>query len=156
MVSIKNSADFVDVCVRGYIFRLRIYHDREIELRKLDALEKATPSTHDLAFALEREMVERPQHAQALRAFGARFPLYGPVVRLALRWISSHMFQPAIPNEAVELLVARCFAASRPHTPPSSIVAGFNRYVRHFYPWESHHICMCDNEYLFRIVSYDC
>ena len=54
------------------------------------------------------------------------------VVRLAHRWVASHLLSDMIPHEAIELMVAKIYTESTAErynskvgTPPSTVVAGF-------------------------------
>ncbi len=44
--------------------------------------------------AIFLQTVARPRHATAIHALAARFPAYGPTVRLAAAWLASHMLGP--------------------------------------------------------------
>ena len=68
-----------------------------------------------------------------------RHPSASSVVRLARRWVASHMLSDMIPHEAIELIVAKIYTESTTErsnskvesidTPPSTVVAGFLRFL---------------------------
>ncbi|XP_050275101.1 uncharacterized protein LOC126717403 [Quercus robur] len=59
-----------------------------------------------------------------------RYLLYGPVVRIAKRWVASHLFSSCLVEEAVELLVAHLFLKPLPFNAPCSHITGFLRFLR--------------------------
>jgi len=72
-----------------------------------------------------------------LKGIDNRHPLFGPTARLAKRWMSAHMFDGYVPEEAVELIVAHLFVSPRPLDPPASSLVGFLRFIRLLaqHPW---------------------
>jgi U3 small nucleolar RNA-associated protein 22 len=114
--------EFVDIFVDGFLFRVRLLHEKEIHLLKQD--------DSPLASALERTLVHQPQHAIAMKGFQFRFQLFGPTVRLAQRWVASHLFSADLQPACVELLVAHVFAHPLPFAAPSSTLVAFLRFLR--------------------------
>ena len=78
-------------------------------------------------------------HHSLIHAVHTRHPSASSVVRLARRWVASHMLSDMIPHEAIELIVAKIYTESTTErsnskvasidTPPSTVVAGFLRFL---------------------------
>ncbi|KAI3902275.1 hypothetical protein MKW92_046280 [Papaver armeniacum] len=95
------SEDEVDVLMSGYAFRLRILHERGLSLvRKKVGNERMKRITSG-----DKELFIRGQHSSMINGLLGRYPVYGPVVRLAKRWISAHLFSSFVEEEAVELFL---------------------------------------------------
>ncbi|XXG81413.1 hypothetical protein AAC387_Pa09g2055 [Persea americana] len=120
--------DEVNVLMSGYAFCLRILHERGISsLKKQVTVENAEMKQ---ALCLDKELFLRGQHSSMVHGLQGRYPTYGPVVRLAKRWVASHLFSFFLAEEAVELLVAYLFVKPFPFYAPCSRIAGFLRFLR--------------------------
>ncbi|KAI3844542.1 hypothetical protein MKX03_003301 [Papaver bracteatum] len=120
------SEDELDVLMSGYAFRLRILHERGLSLvRKKVGNERMKRITSG-----DKELFIRGQHSSMINGLLGRYPVYGPVVLLAKRWISAHLFSSFVEEEAVELLVAYLFLRHLPFYAPSSRITGFLRFLR--------------------------
>ncbi|CAA7387761.1 unnamed protein product [Spirodela intermedia] len=118
--------DEVDVLISGYAFRLRILHERGLKLmisQVGNGVVKGVSSS-------DRELFLRSQHSSMINGLLGRYSVYGPVVRLAKRWIASHFFSSFLAEEAVELLVAHLFLMPLPFCAPCSRTTGFLRFLR--------------------------
>ncbi|OIT32009.1 PREDICTED: nucleolar protein 6 [Nicotiana attenuata] len=118
--------DDVDVLMSGYAFRLKISHDRALSL----ATGQSNNSRHQWSLSADRELLLRHQHASKINALRGRYPVYGPIVRLAKRWVSAHLFSTVLTEEAVELLVSYLFLRPLPFEPTFSRITGFLRFLR--------------------------
>ncbi|XP_022152358.1 nucleolar protein 6 [Momordica charantia] len=120
------SEDAVNVLVSGYAFHLKIWHERGLSL-----LNKEFGS--DLSnwiSSTDKKLFVQSQHSSMISGLQARHSIYGPVVRLAKRWIASHFFSACLVEEAVELLVASIFLKPLPFHAPLSRITGFLRFLR--------------------------
>ncbi|KAJ1388814.1 Zinc finger, GRF-type [Sesbania bispinosa] len=118
--------DDVDVLMSGYAFRLKILHERGLTLLTKEignGQTKQVPSA-------DKKLFIRSQHASMINGLQTRFPIYGPVVRLAKRWAASHLFSACLVEEAVELLVAYLFLNPLPFDAPCSRITGFLRFLQ--------------------------
>ncbi|XP_057421446.1 uncharacterized protein LOC130715357 isoform X2 [Lotus japonicus] len=116
----------VDVLMSGYAFRLKILHERGLSLIKSEVgndQSKRVPST-------DKKLFIRSQHASMINGLQSRYPIYGPVVRLAKRWAASHLFSACLVEEATELLVAYLFLNPLPFDAPCSRITGFLRFLQ--------------------------
>ncbi|KAL1815508.1 hypothetical protein DCAR_0519774 [Daucus carota subsp. sativus] len=118
--------DDVDVLFSGYAFRLKILHQKGLNLvnrqSKIDQ-NKRISSTDRKLFLLS-------QHASMINGLRGRYPIFEPVVRLAKRWVSAHLFSAVLADEAVELLAAYLFTNPLPYSVPCSRITGFLRFLR--------------------------
>ncbi|KAI9164874.1 hypothetical protein LWI28_003798 [Acer negundo] len=119
------SEDDVDVFMSGYAFRLKILHERGLGLLKREIGNQAKR-----IYSTDKDLFLRGQHASMINGLQGRYPVYGPIVRLAKRWVASHLFSPCLVDEAVELLVANLFLKPLPYNVPCSRITGFLRFLR--------------------------
>ncbi|KAI5084140.1 hypothetical protein GOP47_0000309 [Adiantum capillus-veneris] len=126
----------VDLLMHGFCFRLRLHYDRDPTLvhptTENIPVAKALASLPDKASSrllLDKDLSLRSLHSSMLGGLQGRYPAYGPTVRLAKRWIGSHLFSDVLREEAVELLVAFLFVKPAPYSPPSSRITGFLRFL---------------------------
>uniref|UniRef100_J3NBP4 Nucleolar protein 6 n=2 Tax=Oryza brachyantha TaxID=4533 RepID=J3NBP4_ORYBR len=122
---VTASEDEVNVLTSGYSFLLKIFHERGLLLQKRAGDDKTQNVPSE-----DKELFLRSQHSSMINGLHGRYQVYGPVVRLAKRWISAHLFSSFISEEAVELLVAYLFLKPYPFHVPSSRAAGFLRFLR--------------------------
>lgn len=123
--------DGADVLLSGYAFRLKILHERGLSLvKKLGHQAKRVSSA-------DKKLFLQSQHSSMINGLQGRYPIYGPVVRLAKRWAASHLFSACLGSEAIELLVASLFLNPLPFHAPSSRITGFLRFLRFLseYDW---------------------
>nr|POF25474.1 nucleolar protein 6 [Quercus suber] len=121
--------DDVDVFVSGYVYRLKIWHERGLSLLKR---EDGSESSDQFKWvcSIDKELFVHSQHSSMINALQGRYQLYGPVVRIAKRWVASHLFSSCLVEEAVELLVAHLFLKPLPFNAPCSRITGFLRFLR--------------------------
>ncbi|KAF7057819.1 hypothetical protein CFC21_064998 [Triticum aestivum] len=122
---VTASEDEVNVLTSGYSFLLKIFHERGLVVQK-----QAGDSNIQSAPSEDKELFFRSQHSSMINGLHGIYQAYGPVVRLAKRWISAHLFSSFISEEAVELVVAYLFLRPFPFHAPSSRVTGFLRFLR--------------------------
>ncbi|KAK7309292.1 hypothetical protein RJT34_05888 [Clitoria ternatea] len=118
--------DNVDVLMSGYAFRLKILHERGLSLLNKEIgndQAKQVPTA-------DKKLFIHSQHASMINGLQSRYPIFGPVVRLAKRWVASHLFSACLVEEAVELLVAYLFLKPFPFDVPCSRITGFSRFLR--------------------------
>ncbi|XP_012491652.1 uncharacterized protein LOC105803799 isoform X2 [Gossypium raimondii] len=116
----------VDVFMDGYAFRLRILHERGLSLvnKEIGGDQMKRVSSAD------KMLFVRSQHASMINGLQFRYPIFGPVVRIAKRWLASHLFSACLAEEAAELLVAYLFLKPLPFNVPCSRITGFLRFLR--------------------------
>ncbi|XP_022856582.1 nucleolar protein 6 [Olea europaea var. sylvestris] len=124
-ISCTATEEDVDVFTSGYAFRLKILHERGLGLvqRQGNAHVKRVLSS-------DKKLFVCGQHSSMINGLRGRYPIYGPVVRLAKRWVSAHLFSNSLTEDAIELLVAYLFLKPLPFRPPSSRITGFLRFLR--------------------------
>ncbi|KAH7300451.1 hypothetical protein KP509_24G063300 [Ceratopteris richardii] len=128
--------DSVDLLMHGFCFRLRLHHEKDRTLvnarTEKPAMEKSLgskPDSNSANLPLHKDLSLQSLHSSMLSALQGRYPVYGPTVRLAKRWIASHLFSDVLKEEVIELLVAYLFLRSAPYSPPLSRVTGFIRFL---------------------------
>ncbi|XP_043710808.1 nucleolar protein 6 isoform X3 [Telopea speciosissima] len=118
--------DELDVLTSGYAFRLRILHERGLSLLR----NQVGNDKMKHVSSMDKELFIHGQHSSMINGLQGRYPTYGPVVRLAKRWVASHLFSAVLAAEAIELLVAYLFLKPLPFNAPSSRLTGFLRFLR--------------------------
>ncbi|KAL9273669.1 Pyridine nucleotide-disulfide oxidoreductase domain-containing protein [Drosera capensis] len=123
----------VDMLFSGFAFRLKILHERGLHLLKGSAGGNRVKQVS----SIDKILLLRSQHCSMINGLQGRYPIYGPVVRIAKRWAASHLFSTCLADEAIELLVASLFLKPWPFDAPSSRITGFLRFLRMLseYPW---------------------
>nr|GEX34116.1 nucleolar protein 6 [Tanacetum cinerariifolium] len=120
------SEEGVDVFLSGYVYRLKILHERGLDLLNGQAesyqVTRVSPT--------DKYLFLRSQHSSMINGLSGRYPLYGPVVQLAKRWVAAHLFSAFFTEEAIELVVAYIFQKSLPFSAPCSRISGFMRFLR--------------------------
>ncbi|XP_051127399.1 uncharacterized protein LOC127248890 [Andrographis paniculata] len=124
-ISSTAAEDDVDIFMSGYAFRLKILHERALSLVKSPGGARVKR-----ILSSDKKLFIHGQHAGMINGLRGRYPIYGPVVRLAKRWVSAHLFSNTLSEEAVELLVAHLFLKPLPFRPPCSRTAGLLRFLR--------------------------
>ncbi|XP_038874530.1 nucleolar protein 6 [Benincasa hispida] len=120
------SEDSVNVLVSGYAFRLKIWHERGLSLLSKESGNELS----NWISSTDKQLFIQNQHSSMISGLQARHSIYGPVVRLAKRWVASHFFSACLVEEAVELLVASIFLKPLPFHAPLSRITGFLRFLR--------------------------
>lgn len=128
---------YLDIGYRGYSWRIIIRADQE--LRMLKNLSNPTDEAKSLRLNLINRHVRGSMHHSLIHAVHTRHPSSSLVSRLAQRWVAAHMLSDMIPQEAIELVVAKAYtdphekAASKMQSlgmPPSTAAAGFFRFLQ--------------------------
>ncbi len=85
-------------------------------------------------------------HHSLIHAVHTRHPSASSVARLAQRWVAAHMLSDMIPQEAIELIVAKLYTESSMNdnskwqtvdTSPATVTAGFLKFLQllHSHDW---------------------
>ena len=133
---------FLDVIYpTGASFRVRIHHERELNILERSLRDKSSDlgKRAEVAFAkatYKRDFIQSPLHTQAVRTLSTRFPLLSPSIRLMKKWRDYHMLSPHISDELIELLTVRTFVHPYPWQAPASVMTGFLRTVAFIARWE--------------------
>eukprot|EP00977_Amphora_coffeiformis_P026009 scaffold23639_cov191-Amphora_coffeaeformis.AAC.1 len=121
-------ADSVDVTFQGYVFRITVRADPEIRL--LQGLMNPTEEAVSLLRSLTRQHLIAAKHHSIVHAVYTRYASASTVVRMAQRWVASHLLSNHFSFETIELLVAYLYSSpSNPTEAPGSATAGFLRFL---------------------------
>ncbi|KAL8771757.1 MAG: hypothetical protein Q9209_002948 [Squamulea sp. 1 TL-2023] len=125
----------------GIIFRLRIYHERELSMLE-QALNGRLPCSsprEEIALAIsehKRNFIHRPIHTQAVTTLATRYPLLSLTIRLLKKWRDSHLLSSHLMDELLELIAIRTFTCPYPWQPPGSLNSAFLRTLRFIANWD--------------------
>jgi U3 small nucleolar RNA-associated protein 22 len=133
---ISVTPSYLDLGYRGYCWRIIVRADQEIKM--LYSLRNPSPEAISLRESLTRRHVVSASHHFIIHGVHSKHPAASYVVRLAERWIGTHMLSGLFPHEAVELIVASVFTDPAPFDKPSTISCGFLRFLHllAFHDWE--------------------
>ena len=166
----KVAHEWVDIFIHGFVFRVRIYNEREIFLQKVKAEEDAVKELGPKAvidnrlhvpkipaFKGEINLELRPQHVNLMRGINLAYRYFGETAQLAKRWVSAHLFSSELCDEAVELLVAQCFISPSPFDIPASPLQGFRRFLSLIaaHDWKEEPLVVNVNDKLTPEISRD-
>ncbi|KAL8785932.1 MAG: hypothetical protein Q9213_003081 [Squamulea squamosa] len=125
----------------GIIFRLRIYHERELGLLE-QALNGRLPCSaprEEIALAIsehKRNFIHRPTHTQAVTTLSTRYPLLSLTIRLLKKWRDSHLLSSHLTDELLELIAIHAFTCPYPWQTPGSLNSAFLRTLHFIANWD--------------------
>ncbi len=104
----------VDVCHKGYAFRLVLH----VEIER-DVAAAAPSSTSALTRGIDVAYTITPAHSAAITAAALRLPALAGCIKLAQSWLAAECMDGCIPHAALELLCAAACSGGcrRPLTP---------------------------------------
>ena len=124
----------------GFVFRLRIHHERELRLlERVLASASSNEGREATASALstyKRNFVQSPLHTQAVRTMCTRFPPLSPSIRLMKTWRDAHLLSSHVSDELIELLTIHSFVRPNPWAVPGSVLTGFLRTLTFISKWD--------------------
>lgn len=120
--------EYADIGFMGYVFRIYVRADPELKL--LRNLSNPSREAVDYLRILNERHVIAPSHHTMVHAVYTSQPSSSAVVRMARRWVASHLLSDQIPFEALELMVCHVYTERlSPLGVPGSVVAGFMRFL---------------------------
>ncbi|KAL8798548.1 MAG: hypothetical protein Q9182_006581 [Xanthomendoza sp. 2 TL-2023] len=127
----------------GLIFRLHIYHERELNIleQTLNGRMPCSAPREEIALALsqhKRTFIQRPMHTQAVSALVTRYPLCSPTIRLLKKWRDCHLLSLHLADELLELIAIHTFTSPYPWPPPGSLNSAFLRTLAFAAGWDWH------------------
>ncbi|XP_076236825.1 nucleolar protein 6 Mat89Ba isoform X2 [Calliopsis andreniformis] len=125
----------IDVYKEGFVFRLRVAHQKEIGCLKQQVTEDGVTQYKDNeeSIELEKKLFELPKLTSALHGLHAQQPSFGSTCCLVKRWLSAQLLDDShVPDVAVELLVASMFLTPAPYRPTQTPQVAFVRILEIF------------------------
>jgi U3 small nucleolar RNA-associated protein 22 len=125
--------------LEGFVFRVRIHHERERQLLQDALLEEESLNSErkDHLMSYYRTFVARPAHHAAMSALQHRHTSLSSTIRIVKRWMASHLLLPHIAVELVELLCAYVYLDRRSvYDVPASGSCGFARVLALLATWK--------------------
>jgi U3 small nucleolar RNA-associated protein 22 len=96
----------------------------------LQGLVQPSPVASALLTELTRKHLVASKHHSTIHAVHSLHPSAGSVVRMAKRWLASHLLSGLIATEAIELLVAKVYSDDEALLEvPGTVQAGFLRFL---------------------------
>ncbi|XP_061172085.1 nucleolar protein 6-like isoform X1 [Saccostrea echinata] len=131
----------IDVVKDNYVFRIVLGYTREIALSKMIKTPEGMVKYKDNeeALALEREIQSLPRLTSTLHGVQQLHASFSSTVRLAKRWLCSQLLTDFVSDEAIEIITAHLYLHPAPYTPPSTPIAGFQRflYLVGYHDWKA-------------------
>ncbi|XP_030832243.1 nucleolar protein 6 [Strongylocentrotus purpuratus] len=135
------TASHILAIVDGFVFQVSVAHRREIVLLKEVITKEGLSMLRDneRSKVLERETGHLPHLTSLLHGVHQHHGAFGPTVRLAKRWVASHLLADHMTSECIELLVAYLFLHPEPFTSPVSPQTGILHFLNLLcqHDWES-------------------
>nr|XP_012136698.1 PREDICTED: nucleolar protein 6 isoform X1 [Megachile rotundata] len=125
----------VDVYKEGFVFRLRVAHQKEIGCLKQQITEDGVTKYKDNeeSIELENNLFELPKLTSALHGLHVQQPSFGGTCCLAKRWLSAQLLDHShIPDVVVDLLVASMYLTPAPYVPTQMPQVAFLRLLEIF------------------------
>lgn len=134
---LKTNANFshIDVYKDGFVFRLRISHQKEISCLKQQVTENGVIQYKDNeeSIELENTLFELPKLTSALHGLHTQQPSFGATCCLTKRWLSAQLLDDShIPDIVVELLVASIYLIPTPYRSSQTPQVKFLRVLEMF------------------------
>ncbi|XP_015124315.1 nucleolar protein 6 [Diachasma alloeum] len=131
----KGNPDHVDILKDGFVFRLRVAHQKEIALLKQQLGEDGVIKYRDNeeSISLENQLFHLPKLNGALHGLHSQQPSFGPTCCLVKRWLTAHLLDAFhFPEIVVELLVAAMYLNPDPYKPAQLPQTAFLRVMEFF------------------------
>ncbi|XP_078047957.1 nucleolar protein 6 Mat89Ba [Augochlora pura] len=132
---VNTNYSHVDVYKEGFVFRLRIAHQKEISCVKQQITEDGIKQyiDNDESIELESKLFELPKLTSALHGLHVQQPSFGTACCITKRWLSAQLLDDFhIPDVVIELLVASMYLTSAPYRPPQLPQVAFLRMLEIF------------------------
>ncbi|KAK5099511.1 U3 snoRNP protein [Exophiala xenobiotica] len=123
------------------IFRLRIYHERELHLLQQALAVKTTLSlpvreTYQSALHAQKQTAAAVAHTTAIRTLITSFPPLSTTIRLLKSFIASHNLTLHVPDPILEVLAAHVFLSPSPWSTPGTATTAFARCLHFLARWD--------------------
>lgn len=123
------------------VFRLRIYHERELHLvqQALAAKNTLSPQLRDsyqTALQTQKQVMARVNHTIAVISLITAFPALSATIRLLKQFLSVHQLTPHISEEVIEILACNAFLNPAPWSVPGTSTAAFSRCLYFLSRWD--------------------
>ncbi|XP_066597044.1 nucleolar protein 6 isoform X2 [Prorops nasuta] len=131
----QGNYDYIDVFKNGFVFRLRIAHQKEIAFMKQQIGEDGVIKYRDTeeSLNLETKLFHLPKLSSALHGLHLQNQSFGAACCITKRWLSAQLLDDShIPGIAVELLLASMYLIPEPYKPAYSPQVGFLRLLELF------------------------
>ncbi|XP_076640818.1 nucleolar protein 6 Mat89Ba [Halictus rubicundus] len=135
MLRVNANYSHIDVYKEGFVFRLRIAHQKEISCLKQQMTEDGIKQyiDNDESVELESRLFELPKLTSALHGLHVQQPSFGTTCCLMKRWLSAQLLDDFhIPDIVIELLVASMYLTPAPYRPPQMPQVAFLRMLEIF------------------------
>ncbi|CAK9819413.1 Nucleolar protein 6 [Anthophora plagiata] len=134
-LTVNANYSHIDVYKEGFVFRLRVAHQKEIGFLKQQVTEDGVIKykDNDASIELENQLFELPKLTSALHGLHSQQPSFGTACALTKRWLSAQLLDDShIPNIAVELLMASIYLTPAPYRPTHMPQVAFLRLLEMF------------------------
>eukprot|EP00934_Nitzschia_sp_Nitz4_P000925 Nitzschia sp. Nitz4//scaffold6_size259037//47180//50993//NITZ4_001049-RA/size259037-processed-gene-0.4-mRNA-1//1//CDS//3329556818//925//frame0 len=122
------SPGYVDIGYRGYCFRIIVQADPEIRL--LQKLDNPSALASALLVELRKKHVLASRHHATVHTVYTLHPSSAATVRMAKRWVASHLLSGLLTDDIVELIVAKIYSEEAASAVrPSTVLSGFVRFL---------------------------
>lgn len=123
------------------IFRLRVYHEREIHLIQQALANKFLRAQDRERFQLalqylKQNFIADSAHTTAIRSLITQFHSLSSTIRLLKSWISAHHLSQHVPLEVLEIIAVHVFLFPAPWSAPGTPTTAFARCLHFLSQWD--------------------
>ena len=115
--------EFIDVYSNGYVFRLTLFCEKEMQLL----------TSERESWEMHLHHVASVKHGAFTHALHSTYTNFGPTVRMATVWLESCNLCHHVPHEVIECIVASLFLTPSQSKRPTSVLAGFMQFLKTLY-----------------------
>ena len=121
---------FLDVCLRGFVFRFRVSYFREaLYLQSYPGPAELTLQMNINADELLFETKTLPTYTATVHGLTQHYSSLSAAIRLAKRWVHAQMLSQHIPDIIVEMLVLFLYLHTDLHSSPGHHVTALLRFL---------------------------
>jgi len=126
---------YMDIGFRGYVWRIFIAADQELKV--IESLHNPSFQATSLRKLLIKRHFISVVHHFVIHSLHTKHPSSSGVLRLAKRWMASHMLSGLFRHEAIELLILYIYTNPQPLLSPTTVISGFMRFLHlmAFFDW---------------------
>ncbi|XP_011646423.1 nucleolar protein 6 [Pogonomyrmex barbatus] len=130
-LTVQANLSHIDVYQNGFVFRLRVAHQKEIALMK-QVKENGVIKYRDNeeSVKLENQLFHLPKLSSALHGLHSQQPSFGLACCLAKRWLSAQLLDDThMPEIVIELVMASIYLSPEPYKPAQMPQVAFLRFL---------------------------
>ncbi|KAL9646720.1 hypothetical protein ABK040_001142 [Willaertia magna] len=115
---------WIDIWCGDFVFRMIVATGRELTL-----LKRSGQALNPNVIEMEKALSIFPLHYRYLTIFNNEFHAFSDTVKLAKRWVHTHMLADYLEEQLVELMCMHVFSYGSSYRAPTTSIAGLVRFI---------------------------